>query len=230
MYLREEEKAMIKPTQDTHLTGEPSLTEEPSGASCDPKQPSNWKDAISCLKKRFKVDVDTVKHRYKAQRGGVEMSTANVLLHDVGLQMMLAIRVMQLFRECNQGTVSKIISRAVLRHLYAADIHPDAELEAGVSIIHGNGIVIGRDVSIGTGSIIFHNVTVGDGRNPVTGAVGFPKIGENVVIGPGSQLFGPITVGSDCKLMAGTVLDTSLASGSRAKPAKIQIIQPKTKS
>ncbi|MBN2530559.1 MAG: hypothetical protein JXR76_29500 [Deltaproteobacteria bacterium] len=204
----------------TQLIDEAMPANEPTANLCCTKQPTNWINAISRLKKRFQVDVDTVKQRYKSQRGGVEMSTPNVLFHDIGLQMMLAVRLMQLFRERNQNTVAKIISRAVLRHMYAADIHPDADLEPGVSIIHGNGIVIGRDVTVGTGSIIFHNVTLGDGRNNTTGAVGFPKIGDNVSIGPGSQLFGPISVGNNCKLAAGTVLDISLPSGSRARPAK----------
>ncbi|MBN2715710.1 MAG: glycosyltransferase [Deltaproteobacteria bacterium] len=182
----------------------------------------NWAAAAVKFKVRVAADVAKIRNRHRIQHDGQDASSAKVIAHDVGLQILLGVRLMQFFRDTGQSMQSNIVSR-MIRHLYAADIHPDAKIEPGISIVHGNGVVIGGDVTIGKGCIIFQNATLGDGRDPITGKTGSPTLGENVHIGPGSSLFGPITVGANSKLMAGTVLVESLPPNSRAKPADTKI-------
>jgi len=45
--------------------------------------------------------------------------------------------------------------------LYAVDIHPAAEIEPGVVIDHGIGVVIGSTAKVGSGTVIYHGVTLG---------------------------------------------------------------------
>ncbi len=59
------------------------------------------------------------------------------------------------------------------------------------------GIVISHNASIGKNATIYHQVTIGEGRN------GAPQIGDNVVIGAGAKLFGNIIIGHNCQIGGG---------------------------
>jgi serine acetyltransferase len=160
-------------------------------------------------------------------------STSRVWLVDVvtsiGLQMVFAVRVMRLFRDGRFRLGAKIMSR-VIRHLYAAEIHWDAEVAPGTSVIHGNGLVISHAARIaGEGCVLFHNVTLGMGFDGDTGLMGAPTLERNVHVGPGSTLIGPIVVGEGTKLMAGSVLNQSVPPYSLVRPAPVQVV-PRTAS
>lgn len=62
------------------------------------------------------------------------------------------------------------------------------------------GIVISHNAVIGTGAVIFHQVTIGEGNN------GAPTIGDNVIIGAGAKLFGRIKVGNNVTIGGGAVV------------------------
>lgn len=144
----------------------------------------------------------------------------------IGPQMVFAIRVMQFFRDAGLGFAARIASR-LIRHLYGAEIHWDAEVSPGLSIIHGNGLVISHAAKVGPGCVLAHNVTLGMGRDAETGASGAPRLERNVHIGPGATLLGPITVGEGTKLMAGAVLTQSVPPYSLVKPAGVEIVARK---
>jgi serine acetyltransferase len=58
--------------------------------------------------------------------------------------------------------------------------------------------------------ILAHSVSLGEGIDPVTRAVGGPNIEEFVHIAPGAILIGPITIGARSKIMPGAVVLTSV--------------------
>src|SRR5690606_15886780 len=95
-----------------------------------------------------------------------------------------------------------------------AEIHWDADIAPGISIVHGNGLVISKAAKVGPGCILFHQVTLGEGIDPETRAVGAPHLVADVHVGPGAKLLGPITVGAGSKIMAGVVLTRSVPPGS----------------
>jgi len=64
--------------------------------------------------------------------------------------------------------------------LYAVDIHPAAEIEPGVVIDHGIGVVIGSTAKVGSGTVIYHGVTLG-AKNITTGKR-HPQVGKNVLL------------------------------------------------
>ncbi len=136
----------------------------------------------------------------------------------IGLQMMVAVRGMQLLRDANIPLGAQVASR-MIRYVYGAEIHWDAQLAPGTNIVHGNGLVIGGAVSVGEGCVLLHNVTLGAAFDPVTGANVGPTLGKNVHVGPGATIIGKITVGDGSKIMAGAVLDRSVPPGSLVAPA-----------
>lgn len=131
------------------------------------------------------------------------------LVQKIGLQMMVACRLMRFFSDAGVPLAPKIVSR-LIRHAHGADVHWDADLAPGVVIVHGMGIAVSHTARVASGVLISQNVTLGRGRHPDTGEVGGPAVGENVFIGPGATLIGPITVGAGSKIMAGCVVVRSV--------------------
>jgi len=90
------------------------------------------------------------------------------------------------------------------RIIYSVDIHPACEIEAGVVIDHGTGIVIGSTACVGRGTIIYHGATLGT-RHIVSGKR-HPTVGRNVVLGAGAKILGPIMIGDFAKIGANSVV------------------------
>jgi len=88
--------------------------------------------------------------------------------------------------------------------LFAVDIHPAAEIGAGVFIDHAHGIVIGETAVVEDDVSMLHSVTLGG-----TGKEGgdrHPKIRRGVMIGAGAKVLGAIEVGEDARIAAGSVV------------------------
>ncbi len=136
----------------------------------------------------------------------------------IGFQMMIAYRVMRLCRGIGFGLGARLASR-LIRHLYAADIHWDAELAPGVVIVHGLGLVISSAARVGSGCILFQHVTLGINIDPVTRETGAPCLERNVHVGPGAVLLGPIVVGVGTKVTANVLLTCSTPPHSRVEGA-----------
>jgi serine acetyltransferase len=131
----------------------------------------------------------------------------------IGFQMMIVYRIMRLFRAIRLTPLAMITSR-VIRHVYAAEIHWDADIAPGVALVHGVGLVLSREARVGAGCIIFQSVTLGVSIDPVTREVGGPTLEEDVHVGPGACLLGPITIGRGTKIMANAVVMSSVPENS----------------
>ena len=88
--------------------------------------------------------------------------------------------------------------------LFAVDIHPNAEIGAGVFIDHAHGIVIGETAVVEDDVSMLHSVTLG-GTGKETGDR-HPKIRRGVMIGAGAKILGNIEVGEDARIAAGSVV------------------------
>lgn len=151
------------------------------------------------------------------------------LLRKVGFQTTFVVRAMQAARDAQLPLAPAVLSR-LLRHMYGVEIHWDAQIAPGISIVHGNGLVISHAATIGSGCILFHNVTLGEGIDAKTRTRGAPTLEDNVHIGPGATLLGPIVVGAGTKIMAGAVLDHSVPPHSLVTPHKAQVSARKAKA
>jgi serine O-acetyltransferase len=141
----------------------------------------------------------------------------------IGFQMMVSYRMMRLLQEAGVPLAPKLASRAI-RLMYGSDIHWEAEFEPGVVIVHGMGMAISRSARVGTGSILFQNITLAESAESSTRLVGAPQVGRNVHIGPGSVLIGPITIGSGSKIVAGTTLLESVPESSYVEAPALRIV------
>lgn len=97
--------------------------------------------------------------------------------------------------------VSLAVPRKVLRILTGIELHPEAEIGAGLIILHGSQIRIARRVKIGVDCVLGHVCTIGEGATP-----GFPKIGDHVYISPHSCILGPVTIGDGAMIAASSLV------------------------
>ena len=104
---------------------------------------------------------------------------------------------------------------------YHMDIHPASVIEPGVIIDHGFGIVIGETATVGSGTVIYHGVTLGARR--VMNGPRHPHIGRNVLIGNHASILGNISVGDNARVGANSVVLENVPEGATAVgiPAKI---------
>lgn len=163
--------------------------------------------------------------RYRSS--GASSARHGSLLSDavqrIGFQLLVAYRVMRLFRQLRLGLLAKVQSR-LMRHLYGADIHWDAELAPGVVIVHGIGLVISHAARVGSGCILFQHVTLGESIHPVSRRVGGPTLEARVHVAPGAVLLGPIVIGHDSKIAANTVVTESIPAHSVVQSPRSELV------
>ncbi len=104
---------------------------------------------------------------------------------------------------------------------YGMDIHPGATIESGVMIDHGFGVVIGSTASVGSGTIIYHGVTLGARR--IEEGKRHPTIGRNVFIGNHASILGNIKIGDGARIGAHSVVLEDVPENSTAvgNPARV---------
>lgn len=84
---------------------------------------------------------------------------------------------------------------------------------------HGlNGIIISHNAVIGKNATIFHQVTIGEGKN------GAPTIGDNVLIGAGAKIIGNIKIGNNVSIGAGCVVTCDIPDNCTVVLEKPRII------
>jgi serine O-acetyltransferase len=94
----------------------------------------------------------------------------------------------------------------ISRILTGIEIHPEAQIGAGLFIDHGTGVVIGQTAVIGDDVTMYHGVTLGGvGRDGDNGRR-HPTVGNGVMLGAGAQILGGITIGDKAKIGANSVV------------------------
>jgi serine acetyltransferase len=163
--------------------------------------------AAGALADGVRADHATIR-RYADKYGGKTTSEENLArdaVQKIGMQMMVAYRVMRFFVEAGVPLAPQIASR-MMRHLYGSDIHWKARFDPGVMLVHGMGLAISDRARVAKGAILFQHVTLGMGTHPETRAGGAPTIEEDVHIGPGVTIIGPVTIGARTKIAAGCLV------------------------
>jgi serine acetyltransferase len=167
--------------------------------------------------------------RYTSEAREGQAPLARDLVQRIGMQMIAACRVMRLLGELRVPLAPKVASR-LIRLFYGSDIHWNAQIADGVTIVHGMGLAISGSARIGSRCLIFHNVTLGEAIDPKTRMVGAPTIEDDVHIGPGATILGPITIGTGTKIMAGSVVTQSVPPHSLVEapaPTVVSRIRPR---
>lgn len=144
------------------------------------------------------------------------------IVQNIGLQILVAYRVMRALHTNGHHVSAKIMSR-LIRHLYGSDIHWEADLAPGIVLVHGFGLAISKAARVSEGCILFQGVTLGMGRDGKTGATGAPLLERDVHVGIGATLVGPITVGKESKIMAGCTVTQSVPARSLVESPPVAV-------
>jgi serine O-acetyltransferase len=140
-----------------------------------------------------------------------EVSRLEIVTTWPGIHALLAHRVAHALDAAGVSLLPRLISM-LTRMVTGIEIHPAAQIGAGLFIDHGTGVVIGETAVIGDDVTLYQGVTLG-GTGFATGKR-HPTIEDNVTIGSGAKLLGPITVGHGAKIGANSVVITDVPPNS----------------
>ena len=146
----------------------------------------------------LKKDLDTVMKNDPAARSRLE-----VMLTYSGFHAVIMYRFAHFLHLHNYRLCARCVSQ-LARFLTGVEIHPAAELGAGVFIDHGMGVVIGETTVIGDNCTLYQGVTLG-GTGKDKGKR-HPTLEEGVMVAAGAKILGPFTVGRHAKIGAGSVV------------------------
>ena len=90
------------------------------------------------------------------------------------------------------------------------EIHPGAQIESGVFIDHGSGLVIGETAIVETGVLLYHGVTLG-GTGKDCGKR-HPTVRKGALISAHAQVIGPVEIGENAKVGAAAVVVADVPS------------------
>lgn len=156
-----------------------------------------------------------------ARRNFEPGGAAAALLFSRGVQAIMGHRVAHnLWAEGNIDLA--LAMKAAFGRVFSTDIHPAAQIGAGVWLDHGLGFVVGETAVIDEDVSIWHNVTLGSTLND-SGAHRHPRIGRGVVIGAGATLLGGITVGANANIAAGAIVVQDVPQGALAVGTKATV-------
>ena len=84
------------------------------------------------------------------------------------------------------------------------EIHPGAQIESGVFIDHGSGLVIGETAIVEKGVLLYHGVTLGGTGKDV--GKRHPTVRKGALISAHAQVIGPVEIGENAKVGAAAVV------------------------
>lgn len=149
--------------------------------------------------KSLKADIKAAMDNDPAARSKLE-----VFLTYSGVKALHAHRVANFFYRHKMKLLARMISQNAKRRT-GIEIHPAAQIEPGVFIDHGAGVVIGETAVIETGVVIYQGVTLG-GTGKDKGSKRHPTIMHDCMISAGAKILGGITIHENCKIGAGSVV------------------------
>jgi serine O-acetyltransferase len=171
--------------------------------------------------KELRRDVQAARTRDPAAR---DVGQLEIVTTWPGIHALLAHRVAHALDVAGVSLLPRLISM-LTRMVTGIEIHPAAQIGAGLFIDHGTGVVIGETAVIGDDVTLYQGVTLG-GTGFATGKR-HPTIEDNVTIGSGAKLLGPITVGHGAKIGANSVVITdvppnSMVVGNPGHPVRVE--------
>jgi len=142
----------------------------------------------------------------------------SIFFFNRGFHALFVYRISNKLYKLKIAILSMIFTR-IIQVIYSIDIDYKSNLEGGIVIVHGVGLVVGSGVQIGTNVILFHGVTLGRrGVGPVISkSDGFPKIEKNCIICTGAVLIGNITIGQNTTIGANCVIADNIPPNSTCK-------------
>ena len=173
---------------------------------------------------------------YQQNRVRVEETGGGNNSNSKGLMIVTCFRIAQAGNQLSQipvvGILPKLLIvlpyRILFEFLLGVEISTRAQIQGGLVIFHGQGIVIHDKARIGRNCMLRHGITIGTSlskmradNNPCV-----PTIGDNCNIGAGAIIIGDILIGDDTSIGAGTVVTKSIPAGSVVVGSPARLIYP----
>jgi serine O-acetyltransferase len=117
----------------------------------------------------------------------------------IGNPVLHSIYLIRGITSTNSHILRTIYTRLLIA-FHGSDVHPDASIGPGFTLVHPVGLVLG-EVTIGSNVQIYNHVTVGRNRG------GAPTIDDDVTIFPHSMIIGPVVIGRGATIGSGAFVD-----------------------
>ena len=152
----------------------------------------------------WRETIDIVKENDPAAR-----TTLEVLLTYPGVKALAAHRLSLFLWEHGFKLLARMHSQ-FWRFWTQIEIHPGAQIESGVFIDHGAGLVIGETAIVEKGVLLYHGVTLGGTGKDV--GKRHPTVREGALISAHAQVIGPVEIGENAKVGAAAVVVADVPS------------------
>lgn len=136
-------------------------------------------------------------------------TTLEVLLTYPGVKALAAHRLSHFLWKHGFKLLARMHSQ-FWRFWTQIEIHPGAQIESGVFIDHGSGLVIGETAIVETGVLLYHGVTLG-GTGKDCGKR-HPTVRKGALISAHAQVIGPVEIGENAKVGAAAVVVADVPS------------------
>jgi putative colanic acid biosynthesis acetyltransferase WcaB len=132
---------------------------------------------------------------------------------------MMAFRLSYAIREAPfpmwlLGIPVLIVYRISIEWILGVEIPFKTKIGKGLSVQHGQGLVINDGAVIGEGCTLRNNTTIGVKIDNFGNKSEAPIIGNNVNIGANVVIIGPVSIGDNVIIGAGTVIVKSVPANS----------------
>ena len=152
----------------------------------------------------WRETIDIVKENDPAAR-----TTLEVLLTYPGVKALAAHRLSNFLWKHGFKLLARMHSQ-FWRFWTQIEIHPGAQIESGVFIDHGSGLVIGETAIVEKGVLLYHGVTLGGTGKDV--GKRHPTVRKGALISAHAQVIGPVEIGENAKVGAAAVVVADVPS------------------
>lgn len=161
--------------------------------------PEIQNDLIEDIKTTFKYDPASINYE-------------EIILCYPGIDALVSYRIAHALDNLNVPYIPRIISY-LAQNKTGIEIHPKAQLNSGIMIDHGTGIVIGETCVIGNNVRIYQGVTLGaisvSNRDNTNKNKRHPTIENNVTIYANATILGGDTIIGENSVIGGNVFITN---------------------
>ncbi len=173
-----------------------------------------------------------IRRDYKAvfERDPAARSVLEVILAYPGFHAIFIHRINHMLWKAGIPVIPRLLSH-ISRFLTGIEIHPAAQIGAGLVIDHGMGVVIGETAEVGEDCLLYQGVTLG-GTGKEKGKR-HPTLKNNVTVGTGAKILGAITIGNNVIIGANSVIlkpvpDNAICVGVPGRITKKKIVRMTT--
>jgi serine O-acetyltransferase len=170
--------------------------------------------AEQSLLRTMRADVEATVHpNYRLFSTGTfwRRAIGKVLLNP-NVRAVLMFRVAHALAGRGLTPLAMLLRGRIVR-ISGADIHPMAQIGAGLHLVHSSGVTIGPDVIMGARARLHQGVTIGGPEYLGGTEWGHQRIGDDVLIGAHAVLLGDLTIGDGARVGANAVVTRDVADG-----------------